>query len=270
MTRKVKSKIGLVLGGGGARGLAHIGVLKVLEQEGIKIDMVAGTSMGALIAACYALGLDLKALEKEATSFTKGKAFAKLIDIGASKKSIIKGKKIYRYICDLIGKAKFSDTKIPLNIIATDLANGEEVILSQGSIIQAIQASISVPGIFPPVKIGDKYLIDGGVVNPTPIDTMEKMGADIIIGVDLVINRKVSLDDPDIFTTLMQSYEIIRTQAVKLRLEKTRKNVIIIKPKLRGTIDSFKFYNIDKFIKSGEQAAMEKLPEIKQRLQSFK
>ena len=259
-------KIGIALGSGGARGLAHIGVLNVLKREGLEIDMVAGVSMGAVIGAYYALGKDLKDIEKEIIDFSKRKAVAKLVDLGSPNKSILKGKKAYKYINKLFGNAGFSDTKIPFQVIATDLESGDEVILKRGNIAKAVQASISIPGIFPPVKMKGKYLIDGGVVNPTPVDTVKDMGADFIIGVDLTMKKAVKLENPGMFRVLMQSYEIMRTQAAKLKMEKAREKVVLIKPEIYRIVDSFKFRNVNKFIEFGEEAAEKMLPEIKKRL----
>lgn len=259
-------KIGLALGGGGARGLAHLGVLKVLEKEKIKIDYICGVSMGAFIAACYALGLNLNALEKEVVKTTKRKAIKELLDLNGFKVSILKGKKTEKYIKKYLGDYNFSDSKIPLIIVATDLANGDEILLKEGNISQSVLASLSVPGIFPPVKINDRYLVDGGVVNCTPVDVVEKMGADLVIGVDLIMKRNIKLDKPGLVTTLIQSYEIIRTHGIKHKIDSVKKKSIIIKPKLKGTIDSFKFYDIGKFIKAGEDEAKKMLPEIKKYL----
>jgi NTE family protein len=259
-------KIGLALGGGGARGLAHLGVLKVLEKEKIKIDYICGVSMGALIGAYYALGLDLDVLEKEVVKITKRKAIKELLDLNGFKVSILKGKKTEKYIKKYIGDYSFSDFKIPLTMVATDLANGDEIILKKGKLVEAIMASLSVPGIFPPVKINERYLIDGGVVNCTPVDVVEKMGADFIIGVDLVMKRDIKLDKPGLVTTLLQSYEIIRTHGIKHKIESIKKKNVILKPKLKGTIDSFKFYDIGKFIKAGEDEAKRMLPEIRKHL----
>lgn len=261
-------KFGIALGCGGARGLAHLGVLKVLQKEGIKIDFVVGASMGSFMGALFALGYDLEEIEKEALSFDKRKAVKVLLGASNPKNSLIGTKKIKKYIEKFLKDKEFKDAKLPLRITATDLASGEQVVIKSGKLIDAVMASISVPGIFPPVKIGDKYYIDGGVVNPTPVDVVQSLGADVIVGVDLVMQRTIKLENPSIFTTLMQSYEIIRTQGVKYNLEKASGNVIIIKPKLRGAIDSFKFYDIDKFIKSGEEATKEMLPKIKKAISS--
>jgi NTE family protein len=259
-------KIGLALGAGGARGLAHIGVLKVLEAEGIKPDFIAGASMGAIIGALYASGMSLTEIEKEAMSLTKRKILSKVFDFANPQKSLIAGKKVHDYIAHLVGGKTFNDTIIPLRIVTTNLGNGEQMILKKGSIARAIKASISVPGIFPPVKIEEHYLIDGGIVNPTPIDVVKRMGADIVIGVDFISKREIKIDNPGIVATLLQSYEIIRTQAVKLRLDKMNHDAIMIKPEIRGMIDSFKFYNIEKFIKSGEEATQKEVERIKRKL----
>ncbi len=264
-----KNKIGLALGGGGARGIAHLGVLKILQQEGIGIDMIAGVSMGSLVGACFALGLDLEKLEKEIVSMSKAQAIRKFVDLPRPGKSMIRGEKIFRYINHLFNDADFSDIKMPFRVIATNLFTGEEAIISHGNIARAVQASICVPGIFPPVKIGHEYFIDGAVVNPTPINCVEKMGADYVIAVDLVMKKNIKLENPGMITSLLQSYEIIRTRAVKYNLAKVNGNVTIIKPEMRALKDSFKFYNMHKFIESGERAAKEALPEINRRLEKI-
>lgn len=258
-----KKKIGLALGGGGARGLAHIGVLKVLEEAGIEIDMIVGTSMGAFVGSYYALGLDLAELEKEAISFTKTKAISTFVDLATHRKSILKGIKAEKYIRKMVGeKTLLEDTRIPTRIVCTDLSNGEEIILKKGDISEAIRASISVPAIFPPVKIDGRYLVDGGVINSTPVDVVKNMGADVVIGVDLVMKREAKLDNPNMVTSLLQSYEIIRTQWIKHNISRVDKDAVIIEPEMRGTIDSFKFYDINKFIVSGEEATCKALPKI--------
>lgn len=266
-----KKKIGIALGGGGARGIAHIGVLKVLEEENIDIDIVAGVSMGAIIGACYSLGISTGEMEREAISMNKRKAVSNLMDLARPSKSLLKGEKAYKFISKFIGAKTFEETKIPFGVIATDLEGGDEVVINSGNIARAVQASMSVPGIFPPVKIGDNYLIDGGVVNPTPTDLARKMGADLVIGVDLVLKKRVKLNNPGIVTTLLQSYEIIRSQAVKFKIGRQEENgdPIIIQPEIRSTIDSFKFYNIHKFIESGEEATRKALPEIRKRIKEL-
>ena len=125
----------------------------------------------------------------------------------------------------------------------------------------ALQASISVPGIFPPVKIDDEYYVDGGIANPTPIDVVLSDEIDLVIGVDLVMKKKVKLENPKLIDTVMQTYEIIRSQAIEHRLDNEK--TILIQPEVGGPISSFKFMDIPKFIGIGEKAAEEKLEEIK-------
>ena len=258
----MSKKIGLALGSGGARGIAHIGVLKELEKNNIKIDYLAGCSMGALIGGSYALSKNIKELEEIALSFNKRWSLNKIADLNLPHKSLIKGFKVSKFIESLVYDKKFNETKIPLKIIATELASGDEVVLDKGKISDAIRASISLPGIFPLIKINNKYLLDGGLVNPTPADIVQKMGADITIAVDFIINSKQEFKNPGIFTVLMQSYEIMREQAVKYRI-KEKKNLIIIKPDIRSAIDSFKFRDIEKIIEFGAKATRKAMPGIK-------
>ena len=180
-------KIGLALGSGAARGLAHIGVLEVLTKEGIPIDMIVGTSAGAGVGALYARGLDIDWVKKEtlalATNWTK---IAPLIDPSLPKTGLIKGKKIKDLLAYYIGgNIKFSDLKIPFACIATDIDTGEEVVIERGSVPEALRASISVPTIFTVVKWEGRYLVDGGLVNPVPVSVVKRMGADFVIAVNV-------------------------------------------------------------------------------------
>ncbi|RLC37290.1 patatin family protein [Candidatus Falkowbacteria bacterium] len=258
-------KIGLALGAGGARGIAHIGVLKALEKANIKVNFISGASMGALVGAAYAIGMSAEEIEKEALK--NKKRITKFIDFNRPSGSILKGKKAAKYINELLKDKNFNDTIIPFRVIATDLETGNEVIIKKGKLTEAVMASISVPGIFPPVKVGKKYLIDGGVVNPTPIDVVKNMGADIIIGVDLIMRQKLRLVNPGLITTIMQTYEIMRTQAVKQKIKNLGEETIIIKPKTGNTIDSYKFKDVGKFIREGELAAQNAIPKIREKLE---
>ena len=145
-------KIGLVLGSGGARGLDHIGVLKVLNENNIPIDFIAGTSAGSIIGAYYAINKEVSSLEPKIRKLTK-KDLVKLIDFSLPKKALISGNKVKHFLGELINNKSFSDTKIPLIILTTDMCSGKEVKIKEGKLIDAIMASISIPGIFPPVKI---------------------------------------------------------------------------------------------------------------------
>jgi len=209
---KEKLKIGLALGGGGARGLAHIGVLKVLERENIPIDLITGTSMGAIIGGVYALKKDIPAIGKIAEKYSKISEFS--IDLSFSKKErkdkplflkrmsdflkrgfilnlelrrqyINEGEGVKKIIKDLVDDRAFTDTKIPFAAVAADLVSGEKVIIRKGKLFDALLASTSIPGMFPPVILDKKILVDGGIVDVVPIQTAKSLGANFVIAVSV-------------------------------------------------------------------------------------
>jgi NTE family protein len=179
-------KIGLALGGGSARGLAHVGVIQVLEAYHIPIDIITGTSIGSVVGSLYAAGASIDQLEDAALSIKKSTTFF-LMDPTIPHSGLISGKRIVKELNILGLEDKTFDTlNIPFAAVATDIKSGAKVILNQGNVIDAVRASISIPGVFTPVKYQDYYLVDGGVVDPVPVDVVQKMGADIIIAVSLV------------------------------------------------------------------------------------
>ncbi|HNQ45346.1 MAG TPA: patatin-like phospholipase family protein, partial [bacterium] len=182
-----RHKIGLALGGGGARGLAHIGVLKVLAEAGIGPDYLAGTSIGAIIGASLALGKSLDDLEALSLSFNRSKAWRTFVDVGNPRYSFLAGKKMQKFVYSLFGRKQFSDCEIPLSVVATDLANGQEVVIDKGSIAKAVLASIAIPGLLPPVKYGNRYFVDGGSSNVTPASVLVKTPSKVIIAVDVSV-----------------------------------------------------------------------------------
>ena len=259
-------KIALVLGGGGARGVAHAGVLKILDQAGIKLDFIIGVSMGAIIGAAYSLGKSGQEIEDFTLSLTK-RQLTRFFKAGRPDRYLIRADKGFDYLDKhLLERKSFSDTILPFYVLATNLNTGQAKLLQQGRLINALKASSCVPGIFPPEQIGDDYYIDGGVANPTPIDKAQELGADVIIAVDFIINPAVKLENPNILTTLLQSYEIIRTDALKVKLSQINEKPILIMPEMRGAVDSFKFHKIKDFLQSGAVAAQQALPEIKQKI----
>ena len=173
-------KIGLALSSGSVRGLSHIGVLKVLEKNKIRIDYIAGSSVGAVIAALYASGISAKELE-EISLKTDLKDLA---DFTIPYEGLIKGDEIENLIKRLTKDKSFSDLKIPLSIVATDIKSGKKLIINKGSLAKAVRASISIPAIFKPYIINKRVILDGGITDPLPVDVVKKMGADFIIAVD--------------------------------------------------------------------------------------
>ena len=177
------TKIGLVLGSGGARGYAHLGVLQALYEADINIDLVVGTSFGAIVGAGYAAGRNIYELEKIAleTGWIK---LLKMVDV-APPKGIFAGNKLEKFFSVFTQQKDFSELKIPLTVVATDIKTGEEVLINNGSVSKAMLASSAFPGIFAPVEIDNRWLVDGVLVNPLPIQTAFDMGADIVIAVDV-------------------------------------------------------------------------------------
>ena len=178
-------RIGLVLSGGGARGIAHIGVLKVLEREGVPLHCIVGTSAGGLIGAAYAAGLTAEELEHEALHMSNLRNMVSLLDRRWPQIGLFAGGKIEEYIASKIGYKDFSELATPLAVLAVDLQAGQEVILDSGSVIEAIRATISFPGVFEPCEVADRLLIDGGLLNNLPVDVPGTMGADAVIAVDV-------------------------------------------------------------------------------------
>ena len=179
-----KVKIGYALGGGGARGLSHVGVLKVLEEHGLFPDVIAGTSIGALVGALYASGL--KAAEIEKALHLDLRRLASLADVTLSLSGLVRGKRVADLLRSVLGDLTFSDLKTPFACMATDIISGEEITLQSGPVVRAVRASISVPGIFTPVKVGSRYLVDGGLVNMVPVGICRDMGAEYVVGINVI------------------------------------------------------------------------------------
>lgn len=184
---KKRPRIGLAIGGGAAYGLSAIGILKVLEEKGIPIDIISGTSIGAVIGALYASGMSASDLEDEFSSID----LENLLDFVVPKRGIVGGNKIENYLRQLIKNKSFKELEIPLYITAVDIDKGQLVIFKNGDVASAVRASMSIPGVFLPVEMGGRTLVDGGVLDPLPIDVLRKH-ADIIIAVDYV--REVKPD----------------------------------------------------------------------------
>jgi len=264
MTKSRQLRIGLALGSGGAKGLAHIGVIKVLEKNNIPIDFIAGSSIGALIGGFYSATKDIKRIEEIALS-TNWRQLLSLID-PSLRRGLIKGEKIKKFIETHIGKVKFQDLKIPLSVIATDLRTGEIIPISQGEVTSAIRASISFPLIFRPVEREGRLLADGGLSLPIPVEVVNKMGAGLVIAVNL---------DADYFTnrsnnkTGLGFYEIASNSINLLCYHLARWNVkdadVVVEPKLSikmGIVHWNKFLDGRDIILAGELAMKKKLPQL--------
>jgi len=177
-----RPKLGLALGSGAARGLAHIGVLKVLEEADIPIDIITGTSMGAFIGAMYAAGVPVAQMEQVALEID-WLSMARLLAPVMPTSGLSDGKKLVAFMAELLPARDFKDLRLPLAVTATDINTGEAIIIKQGDLLEAIRASLAFPGIFSPVRFGQRFLVDGGLCNPIPTDVARNLGAERIIGV---------------------------------------------------------------------------------------
>jgi len=180
------SKIGLALGGGAAKGIAHIGVLEALEEEDIHIAYISGTSIGALVASYYAFGKRIEEIKR----IGEGLNFKTVIGLSLHKKGIFSTKSIESMILRDLGNVNIEDSNIPLAICTTDISTGEQVILRQGNLAKAVCASVAVPGIFVPIEINGRTLVDGGITENVPITPLDKMGAGITVGINLNGNQQ--------------------------------------------------------------------------------
>jgi len=286
---KEKLKVGLALGGGGARGLAHIGVLKVLERENIPIDLITGTSMGAIIGGVYALKKDISAIEKIAEKYSKISEFnidfsfsekerkdkpfflkkmsdflkkGYILNLELRRKYINGGEGVKKIIKDLVGDKTFTNTKIPFTAVAADLVKGEKVILDQGKLFDALLASTSIPGMFPPVILDKKILVDGGIVDVVPIQAAQSLGANFVIAVSVSQTIKKRDEFSNTVEILFRSDSITSSELRKLQLSFAD---IVITPKV-GRFHWSDFSKPEQCVREGEVAAQNAISEIKQKL----
>jgi NTE family protein len=183
MPAQQKPRVALVLGGGGARGLAHAGVLEVFDEERLPIDMIVGTSVGALIGSFYAAGIPTPNIVKIAQRMT----WSKLVSFKFSPVGFYSTKRMEEYVSRQIGDKKFHELKIPFACVAVDIRNGEKVILRDGPVAAAVRASATMPGWFQPVEYRHRLLMDGGIIDNVPVDVARLLGADIVIAVDVTV-----------------------------------------------------------------------------------
>lgn len=215
MTDIKNKKIGLALGGGAVLGAAHIGVLRSIEEQELKVDYISGTSIGALVGALYAFGKGWEEIKEIAVDMD----WFDISELSISQYGLLNNKKIGDIIRDNLGDVDFKDSNIPLSIIATDISNGTKEVLTDGSITDAVMASTCLPGIFSPVEMNDKLLVDGGVLENVPVLSLQEMGADYIIGVDL--NACYSFVKPEnIIEVIINTVNLALINASKLQTEK--------------------------------------------------
>lgn len=260
MATAEKPKIVLALGGGGARGFAHIGVLQVLEEAGIAIDGIVGTSMGALIGATYAVGTDLYYLAQ----LVEYLGWEDLIDLRLPRLGLIDGVKVQTLI-DLLTKGKkFEDLPIRYWAIATDLMRGEAVIFKSGPLAPAIRASISIPGVFNPVELSGKILVDGAVVAGVPVRVAQKMQADIIVAVNVGFDHTQHQVNT-LFDVMSKVMDIMGNQLDQGQMGLAD---LVIVPNL-GNIGTLNFQRAKECVHVGREATLKILPFLETKINDF-
>ncbi len=300
LARELSGKlVGLALGSGAAHGFAHVGVIKVLEEARIQVDIVAGSSMGALVGTLWASGYSSAELEKIALSLDKKSSFMNILgidDFSVAHQGFFKGRAVSRFLRTLLGQKTFRDLDIPMKVVATNLFTAEEVIFEEGDLVEAVRASISIPGIFRPHAINGKVLIDGGVIDPVPVKVLAKMGVKKIIAVNVlsgpsdILKRRELLQQrtaemekkaheggllkrwffalrlkirkryaANIFNVLVNS---IQYMEYLIASTATTEADVVIHPVIYDA-SWIEFYKAAKFIKVGEDKTREQLAEIK-------
>lgn len=260
---KKTKKIGLALSGGGARGFAHIGVLEVLESEGINISAVSGTSMGSVVGSLYASGISVKEI-LEFMDSNDWKRFLISANFTIPNLPAINSRKVNRVLSRLLGEKTFKECRMPFCAVAADIVTKEKVFLKEGRLIEAVKASIAIPGVFEPLVRNGQILIDGGVVEPVPIDAVRTMDVDFVIAVALEnLERKI------VPTARTSIFHILDVSLALMEREIYNKYFpganIIIQPHT-GDFGVFDFGRAKEIINAGRTAALEKIEEIKKKI----
>jgi len=250
-------RIGLALGGGAARGFAHIGVIQVLEENGIRPDLVVGTSAGSLVATLYASGKNGTALSQLADGMDET-AFT---DWSFPGRGLLRGEALARYVRDNTGGRMIEQMKLPLGIVATDLDNGQPILFQVGDAGMAVRASSAVPAVFQPVRIGAREYVDGGLVSPVPVRFARQMGAEIVIAVDISAAPEGNpTGDP--MRMLLQTFAIMGRSINNFEL---READVVLRPRLPG-VGGADFAQRKRSILAGREAALAQIAELKSRI----
>lgn len=252
----------MALGGGSARGLAHIGVLEAFEEAGLPVDVIAGTSMGAVIGALYAAYRDVERIKRLTRRFGAVR-FAVLFEPSLPKTGLIRGRRLEEELKAALGEAQFSDLEMPFACVATDIDNGERVVIRDGLVWEAVRASVSLPVFFSVAKRAGRNLVDGELVDPVPVGVARQLGADLVVAVNATRSRNgIKPSEPNILTVALQVIHIAGNRIIDSCL---READIVIEPDM-DSISSVDFHRVNECVQLGKQAAEEMVPEIKRRL----
>ncbi|MFW1994425.1 patatin-like phospholipase family protein [Acinetobacter guillouiae] len=251
---KKKPVIALVLGSGGARGYAHIGVIEVLEQHGIKPDFIVGTSAGSIVGSIYASGKSPEQLRQIALNMKVGD----VRDFKIGMKGFFDGQKVEDYVNKQIDQMSLEKMKIPMYVVATELQNGEKTIFNYGNTGQAVRASVSIPSMFIPTKIKGKEYVDGGLVSPVPVNIAKELGADIVIAVD-ILAQPVNTETTNVWGLFNQNINIMQN---RLAAEELKNADIVIQPDLREKAHIFDVKGRQDTMQAGMDAANQRMHDL--------
>ena len=261
-TERRELRLGLALGGGAARGFAHVGVIQVLEEAGLRPSHVVGTSAGSLVAALYASGKSPIELVRVAEAMQEAEITDWMLPI--LNRGALRGEALAKYVNVQVGGKTLEQMKIPLGIVATDLGSGQAITFRRGNTGSAVRASSAVPAVFQPVRLGDREYVDGGLVSPVPVRQTREMGANFVIAVDISSDPE---GNPygDTFQILMQTFAIMGKSINTLALQEAD---VVVRPALSG-VKSADFGARQRAIEAGRVAMRAALPALKARLALF-
>ena len=246
--------VALVLGSGGARGYAHIGVIEVLEQQGIHPDFIVGTSAGSIVGSIYASGKTAAELHDIALNLKPND----VRDVDVSLKGFFNGQKVENYINHQVNNTPLQNLKIPMYVVATELKNGEKTVFNYGNTGQAVRASTAIPSMFVPTKIGDTEYVDGGLVSPVPVQVARDLGADIVIAVD-ILAQPIHTETSNVWGLFNQNINIMQG---RLAEEELKNADIVIQPDLKEKAHIFDVTGREMAIQAGVDAANEKVADL--------
>ena len=259
-----RPRVALVLGGGAARGFAHIGVIRALEQEKVPIDLIVGTSVGSLIGAIYAYDANSMELEWTAFMLEKDSLFDYGLITAFTGMGVAKGDKLEEFVKSKVPVANIENLKIPFAAVATDLNRGTSVVLDKGSVARAVRASSAIPGVFNPVEYQGRLLVDGGVIDSIPVSVAREKGADIVIAVDISENV-VNFNITNIVDVMLQSITIMGAVNAKTRKKEAD---VLISPKV-GDVGMMDFTQKKRCMLAGIEATQKMMPEIKAKIEEW-
>lgn len=259
--------LGLALGGGGARGVAHVGFIKALEENGIKPNYISGTSMGAVVGGCYAKGMHIDEI-RDIVLKIKAMDIVDISPASITQLSLLKSKKVQRLFLQYIGDTTFDDLEVPFVCTAVDVYSGKLVNLNKGSVALAVQASSCIPSVFRPVKLDDQLLVDGGVLCRLPVEQVRNMGSDVVIGIDVLKNTSQPVESvPNIISMLLRIYDIMDNNASHLaRKRKRNKCELLLEPEMKG-MNSMAVKDLDRAYQEGYDIGIKNIEKIKRLLE---